>query len=252
MPRASRKSLNTSFYHVIVQGVNKEFIFEKYQYRKKYLQFLKESKELYHIEIVAYAIMYNHAHLIIYTENTTDLSMFMKKVNENYGRYYNYIENRVGHVFRDRFLSEPITNQKYLLNCIVYIHNNPVKANIVNNCEDYRFSSYMDYINNTGFINQDIVELIFESKNINYNEYKAMHLKNTYYFSEYDDMKKENLKEILEEIEKRYAMSFKELAKDSKLLKKVILEIKDRINVSNYELSKLLKIDKNKIYRILK
>ena len=79
-----------------------------------------------------------------------------------------------------------------------------------------------------------------------------MHLKNTYYFSEYDDMKKENLKEILEEIEKRYAMSFKELAKDSKLLKKVILEIKDRINVSNYELSKLLKIDKNKIYRILK
>ena len=145
MPRRARKNLCTSFFHVIVQGVNKEFIFYKDKYKKNYLNILKEAKEKYNLDIVAYAIMYNHAHLLIHTENINILSNFMKKVNEDYGRYYNYIEERKGHVFRDRYLSEEITSQRYLLNCLVYIHNNPIKSDVVNRCEEYKYSSYNFY-----------------------------------------------------------------------------------------------------------
>ena len=98
MPRRARKTLSTSFFHVIVQGVNREYIFEKDTYKRKYLNLLKEAKKEYEIEIISYVIMSNHVHILIYTEQIAELSNFMKKVNEDYARYYNYIENRVGYL----------------------------------------------------------------------------------------------------------------------------------------------------------
>ena len=113
MPRMSRGRMHTSFFHVIIQGINKEFIFQKRQYKNKFFQLMKTEKENYGVEIISYVIMSNHVHLLIYVEDITELSRFMKKINEDFARYYNYMENRVGYVFRDRFLSEPITNKKY-------------------------------------------------------------------------------------------------------------------------------------------
>ena len=67
----------------------------------------------------------------------------MRKINSIYAKYYNFMmDDRVGYVYRDRFLSEPITSHRYLVNCIKYIHFNPVKAKIVNDCSQYKFSSY--------------------------------------------------------------------------------------------------------------
>ena len=70
-------------------------------------------------------------------------------------------------LFRNRYKSEPIYDRKYLLNCIKYIHNNPVKANIVEECGDYKYSSYNDYSNNTGIAKNKILEDIF-GKDCNY------------------------------------------------------------------------------------
>lgn len=255
MSRIARKNLNTSFFHVIVQGVNKEYIFEKYKYREKYFKLLEEEKEKgkYSIDIIAYSIMYNHAHILIHTEKIVDLSKFMKKVNEEYAKYYNYMESRVGHVFRDRYLSEQITNQKYLMNCIAYIHNNPVKANIVKRCEDYKFSSYLDYINIAKFVNKDIINLVFGTNKINIIEYRELHTKKPYYFAEYEDMAKENVKEILQEIEKRFGEKIEILLKKEYVLRKIVIEIKERIpNISNFQIARILNVNKDKIYKIIK
>ena len=143
IPRRSRKNLNASFFHVIVQGHKKEYIFEKERYIYQYIKLLKKYIKETNIKIVAYCIMNNHAHFLLRVENVQELSKFMHKINTLYARYYNYmLEDRVGYVYRDRFLSEPITSQRYLVECIKYIHNNPVKAKIVNHCSQYKFSSY--------------------------------------------------------------------------------------------------------------
>ena len=44
MPRRARKDLHTSFFHVIVQGVNKEYIFENNKLKERYLQILKQTE----------------------------------------------------------------------------------------------------------------------------------------------------------------------------------------------------------------
>lgn len=250
MPRRARESMNTSFFHVIVQGVNKEYIFKKIEYKEKYLKLLRTTQNLYSVDIIAYCIMENHVHLLLHTEDTKKLSKFMKKINEEYGRYYNYIENRVGHIFRDRFLSEPITNYKYLFNCIAYIHNNPVKANIVHDCGSYRFSSYKDYINETGLIDKNIIKLVFGTEKLALQYFKELHTKSKYYFTDYEDNIEENIKEIIEDIEKNYNKEMKYLVQNQKYLREIVIEIKERIKISNRQLAKYLKVDQNKIYRI--
>lgn len=107
--------------------------------------------------IESYCIMDNHAHFILKVDKIEEISALMQKINSAYAIYYNYMENgRVGYVFRDRFLSEPITNRTYLINCIKYIHNNPVKARMVEHCEEYEFSSYKDFLKTLNNDNRDV------------------------------------------------------------------------------------------------
>ena len=95
MPRIARKCLETSFFHVIVQGVNKDFIFYKNEYIEDYISLIKKYKEEFDIEILAYCIMSNHAHLLIFTEKIDILSSFMHLINSLYAQKYNRTENRV-------------------------------------------------------------------------------------------------------------------------------------------------------------
>ena len=81
--------------------------------------------------------------------------------------YYNRKKERVGYVFRNRFKSQPILSKKQMYTCIKYIHMNPVKAGIVKEEKDYNYSSYNDYLYQTGFINQEVLNFVFQ-KNINY------------------------------------------------------------------------------------
>ena len=174
----------------------------------------------------------------------------MKRVNESYARFYNYKKNRVGYVFRDRFLSEPINNQNYLLHCISYIHNNPVKAGLVNSCENYKFSSYNDYINKSGFINGEIIKLVFGNEKLDYNYYKDIHSKK-YYLLEYEQKVDENIKEIINEFQQRYVMDWKQILKEIKILEKIIPEIKERITISDNRLAKYMKISRYRLRQIL-
>lgn len=146
MPRKARNICNAKFFHVIVQGINKEYIFKTERYMEKYLEIIHEFAKELNVEIIAYCIMNNHAHFVIYEQNIENLSKLMRKTNTKFAKYYNFTEERVGYVFRDRFRSEPIIDVKYLITCINYIHNNPVKANIVKSCEMYKYSTYNQFL----------------------------------------------------------------------------------------------------------
>lgn len=168
MSRIPRKSLDTSFFHVIVQGINKEYIFCKELYIKEYLKFLNMYNKKYKVEIVAYCIMNNHAHMLIYTDKIEEMSKFMHSVNTAYAKFYNFMKDgRVGYVFKDRYLSEPIHDKRYLIKCIQYIHFNPVKANMVNNPQDYKFSSYNKYLCNKDNINIKCLNNILDCNDYN-------------------------------------------------------------------------------------
>ena len=251
MPRRSRKESNTSFFHVIVQGINKEYIFQKNMYKKKYLNLIMENYPKYNLKILAYCIMGNHTHLLIYSQKIEEISAFMKKINEDYARYYNFIENRIGYVFRDRFLTEDIISEKYLINCLVYIHNNPVKANIVKKCNEYQYSSYCDYINTNNLIDNETKMLVFHANQIDILEYERIHLQKDYYFKEYNNNIENNMKELIKKLESEYKKDWNQIIKENRNLIILIPWIKERMCISNYKLAKYFKIHRHKVERIL-
>ena len=142
MPRIKRNNLNSNIFHIMSQGISKEYIFEKGQDKRKYRKLLSENYNKYDIEIIAYCIMGNHVHLLIKSNKIENISNFMHQINMKYALYYNKNRNRVGYVFRSRFKSQEINTEKYLINCIHYIHNNPIKAHICDEKSEYLYSSY--------------------------------------------------------------------------------------------------------------
>ena len=81
-------------------------------------------------------------------EENEPIELIIKRVGGSYAYWYNWKYYRKGHLFQDRYRSEPVENDSYFLTVLRYIHQNPVKANIVKNVNEYEYSSYNDYIEN--------------------------------------------------------------------------------------------------------
>ena len=142
MSRINRKYYISSFLHIMVQGINKEEIFKTDFYKSLYIKLMKTMQSNFKIEILAYAIMNNHAHILIETDKINNLSKYMQRLNTIYAKYYNKKYSSVGYVFRDRYKSEGIYSEEHLYNCIKYIYDNPVKAGICKRPEEYLYSNY--------------------------------------------------------------------------------------------------------------
>lgn len=165
MSRVAREKYKTGFFHIMIQGINKEYIFDKEEDKAKFLFLMNKYYKECQIKIIAYCIMDNHAHFIIYSEEINEISTYMNKINSTYAKYYNKKYDRVGYVFRDRYKSQYIYDRDYLFKCIKYIHLNPVKAKKVKCEEEYKYSSYKDFVNKKGYIDDSIIELVFLDDN---------------------------------------------------------------------------------------
>ena len=146
MPRTARENMKgSSFFHIMFQGINRENIFNSKKNMKKYHDYFCENSE--EIDILAYCIMPNHTHFLVYSEEIKNIENWMRKTNTSYALYYNKKNDRVGYVFRDRYKVQIIDNEKYLYTCIKYIHENPIKAGICKSLSEYRFSSFIEIYN---------------------------------------------------------------------------------------------------------
>jgi len=242
MPRIARKDLQSTYFHVISQGIEKRYIFDKEIYKERYLHLLYKESEEFKIKIIAYCIMDNHTHLLINVEDIDMMSKFMHKVNFMFAQYYNFMEdNRKGYVFRDRFVSEPICNEEYLLNCIIYIHNNPVKAKMVKHPYQYKYSSYNNFIESN-----DVCDLVDRYKVINNAELED------YIFIDIEHDIDEILKSVIIKYEKKYNINLEGMRKRSnrKILIELIKELKENYKISYKEIANKIKISLSTISRL--
>ena len=145
MPRHSRVKGLEMTYHVMLRGNEKKDIFTNDSDKNRFLDILIRMKNKYNFVLEAYCLMNNHVHLLI-NGNNNDISILMKSINVSYANYFNKAYKRVGHLFQDRFLSQVVTDDKYLISVSAYIHNNPVLAKIVEKPEAYEWSSMKEYM----------------------------------------------------------------------------------------------------------
>lgn len=248
MPRLARNTLEgKQFIHVMVQGINKEKIFLTEREKLEYVKLLNTYKDEYAIKIIAYCVMNNHVHILINTDNIENLTKYMHNVNTSYGIYYNKNNKRVGYVYRDRFKTQTINNEKHLYNCIIYIHNNPVKANICRDASEYRFSSYKNFLYKE---NEELMTKIFENRNNYVKANKQENLTDMDFIEDETD-KDINIINTINDYFLKNKTNYLEIKLENKLLEPLVLELKKIYNLSNITISKYLGVTKYKINKII-
>lgn len=154
MPRQARRKSESGIYHIMLRGINQQQIFEDGEDGFRFLETLSKYKEQCGYEIYAYCLMGNHVHILL-KEGKENLTLVLKRIAGSYVYWYNWKYRRCGHLFQDRFKSEPVEDDAYFLTVIRYIHQNPIKAGICKNIDGYKFSSYNEYINKPNLVNVD-------------------------------------------------------------------------------------------------
>jgi putative transposase len=144
MPRVARVKSASGIYHIILRGANRQEIFHDDEDCITFLDTLKKYKEKTEMDVYAWCLMSNHIHLLL-KEGNENISITMKRIGVSFVSYYHQKYKTTGHLFQDRFKSESVETIKYLLTVTRYIHQNPVKARIVNQVDEWRWSSCPGY-----------------------------------------------------------------------------------------------------------
>ena len=177
-----RKIASTKLYHIVVRGVNKQNIFYDKQDVKKYQREIQRTKEKYQYQLLAYAFMDNHVHLVIKDINN-NISKIMQSLELRYVKYFNLKYERINNLSEFRFKSKPIETEEYLKNVVRYVHRNPEK--IGENIITWR-TSYLEYIEQKEYLAQieDVMALF--KKGGNYIENFIEFHKNYSVWQDYD------------------------------------------------------------------
>lgn len=176
MPRPTRIEYQGAFHHVMNRGRAHQTIFHDKAYFEAFLCTIEEASTQFDAIFHAYCLMSNHYHLLVETPKA-NLSRIMRHINGVYTQRHNRLRKTDGPLFRGRYKSILVDEDAYLLQLSRYIHRNPIEITrpMVNQLEDYPWSSYPAYINKTSATDWLCREKIYQmlGKRKKYQGYKA-------------------------------------------------------------------------------
>lgn len=151
MARTARTKSDSNIYHIMIRGINRQLIAVDEEDNQRLKEILWQCKEVCGYELYGYCFLGNHIHLLM-KEGKESLEQIFKRIGSRYVYYFNQKYKRIGHLFQDRFKSEPINDDGYSLTVLTYIHNNPVKASLSKTAAEYKWSSYREYLEGSSLI----------------------------------------------------------------------------------------------------
>jgi putative transposase len=146
MARLPRLTLGGYPHHIIQRGNNRQPIFASSADQEMLLDLLDESARKFHVAVHAYVLMTNHLHLLATPQDAEGIPQLMQALGRSYVRYFNARQSRTGTLWEGRYKSTLVQAERYLLACMVYIDLNPVRAGMVADPADYRWSSHLHYV----------------------------------------------------------------------------------------------------------
>lgn len=141
MPRTARFVAPGMTYHVTARGTGREAIFLRQRDARYFLDLLALVVDRHRWTCFSYCLMTTHYHLVVRTPEL-DLDRGMHRLNACHAQSFNRRYDRSGHLFAERFHSEPIMRQAHMLEAIRYVAMNPVRAGICRSPRDWPWSSY--------------------------------------------------------------------------------------------------------------
>ncbi len=255
MSRQARIQSPTDYYHVMMRGNNRESVFSKDEQKKLFLEILKMHVEQGMIDIAAYCLMDNHVHIVA-KASINDLGKVMKSINIKYAMNFNQKQARIGHVFQDRFKSEVIKDDLYMMQVIRYVHNNPVVAKIVNSPEAYCWSSYHEYLNKNEIITSHQKDFILGYFSKDIKAFLEFHKQkdNNQYLEIKEDKEKEKLEQAQEIVAayftKKGLIDAKQVFNNTVYLEEIVQSLLKESNLSHRQIASLLGVSNNLVHKV--
>ena len=143
MGRPLRAAPGDTVYHVLNRANARMTLFEDDGDYLAFQRVLAEACDRVGMRLLAYCVMPNHWHLVVWPRGDGDLSRFMNWLTLTHTQRWHRHRNSVGngHVYQGRFKSFPIETSEYLLTVCRYVERNPVRAGLVTRAEHWQWSS---------------------------------------------------------------------------------------------------------------
>jgi len=143
MGRALRVDVGNEIFHVINRANGRATIFQTDYDYKSFEHLLEEAKEKFSMRVLVYEIMPNHWHLLLYPKNNGDLSSFMQWLTLTHTQRWHAFHNTAGngHLYQGRYKSFIVQKDNYFLSVARYIERNALRAGLVKNAKDWKWSS---------------------------------------------------------------------------------------------------------------
>lgn len=142
MPRRPRILLDGVPLHIVQRGHNRRPCFFVEEDHRAYLHWLSHGLNEHGIALHAYVLMTNHVHLLVTPERAIELPKLLITLGRRYVQYVNRSYRRTGTLWDSRYKASVVHAESYLLLCQRYIELNPVRAAMVDDPANYRWSSY--------------------------------------------------------------------------------------------------------------
>jgi REP-associated tyrosine transposase len=161
-----------NYYHLYNRGCNKDIIFKQESDYEECIKRIVNSKLNKYVRIISYCLMPNHYHFLVQQISEIPSTKWIGFIMNGYVQYFNSKYSRSGTLFEGRVKSRLITDEQYLIQSTLYIHNNPVKSSLVENPEEWLYSSYLEWIsgNDPCLVDKEFILERFDT----YNDYKKL------------------------------------------------------------------------------
>ena len=146
MARLPRLTVPGYPHHIIQRGNNRQAIFATPEDYELLLGLVDEHARKQHVAVHGYVLMSNHLHLLATPETEQGIPLMMQAIGRRYVRNFNLRHGRTGTLWEGRYRSTVIQAERHLLNCMAYMDLNPVRAGMVSDPADYRWSSHQHYV----------------------------------------------------------------------------------------------------------
>jgi putative transposase len=143
MARPRRNTAPNAIHHVVNRANRRKLIFRK---RRDYVAFLSVLDEAVHkfgVRLIAFCVMPNHWHLVVWPDDTVSLPAFMHWVTSTHVRRYHlhYGLTGTGHLYQSRYRNHVCTDDRGVLAVLRYVEGNPVAAGLVPQAQSWEWSS---------------------------------------------------------------------------------------------------------------
>jgi len=202
----SRFVHNLFEFNDINPAINMNYYFDTEQPMEVEPRYFNRKKRSLLVEILAFSLMPNHFHLLIKERRKNGIVRFMQKLGTGYTMYFNKKYDRVGGLFQGRFKAVLINKESHLIYLPYYIHLNPIELityggstsidlqKQMDFLENYKWSSFLDYIGEKNFPSITQREFLLGALNITENEYKK---ETENFIKEYNNNNLDKIKDVI-------------------------------------------------------